>query len=316
MAKYGFILSMIFFSFHLSGQNNKIYYDSLWNETDSANHQYYRMVTGYSKIMEAYLVNDHYKGGKIQMEGWYSDQFFTKKTGKFKYYYENGNLAHIENYVNDSIAGEYKTWYENGDKEFECVFLKREATFDPDGSGIIINYWDENAEQLVIKGHGRMVFHRENGSFFQGNIRKGVKDSIWTGYYQPFNLTYTEFYKDGMLIDGESTDSLGVKHKYNKIKVSPEPVDGFNGLKKYISKNVVYPAIARQSNIQGLVIVEFNVNQEGKITDVDVPGKADKYLKQEALSVIKSYKKRFTIPYYRGFPCIMSMKQPVSFKLN
>jgi len=42
------------------------------------------------------------------------------------------------------------------------------------------------------------------------------------------------------------------------------------GLLKYAYQNVRYPTIARENNIQGLVVVSFVVNKEGKIEDVNI----------------------------------------------
>jgi protein TonB len=43
-----------------------------------------------------------------------------------------------------------------------------------------------------------------------------------------------------------------------------------NQLMKYINKNIIYPDSARDNNIQGLVLVEFVIDTQGKVTRIKI----------------------------------------------
>lgn len=50
----------------------------------------------------------------------------------------------------------------------------------------------------------------------------------------------------------------------------PEPKDGMESFRNYLAKNVSYPIIARDSNIQGRVTLQFVVNEDGKLSDIKI----------------------------------------------
>ena len=63
---------------------------------------------------------------------------------------------------------------------------------------------------------------------------------------------------------------------------------GYEGLAKYVSENIIYPAIAKEYNIQGKVYVQFIIEKNGKVSNVKVVRGVDKNLDKEAVRVIKS----------------------------
>lgn len=54
------------------------------------------------------------------------------------------------------------------------------------------------------------------------------------------------------------------------VEIKPEFPGGRAALMKYLSDNIRYPQIARELNIQGVVIVQFTVDRNGQIRDVEV----------------------------------------------
>jgi protein TonB len=79
---------------------------------------------------------------------------------------------------------------------------------------------------------------------------------------------------------------------------------------KWVAKNIVYPQIAVDNDIQGRVFVEFVIDVDGSITEIKVLRSDDESLKQEALRVLglspkwepgkqrqKPTKVRFTFPF-------------------
>ena len=99
------------------------------------------------------------------------------------------------------------------------------------------------------------------------------------------------------------------------VEESPEFPGGYDAYLQYLKKNIKYPAICRDNNIQGRVIISFVVNKDGKIVDAEVVKGVNPSLDKEALRVIS------TMPNWkpgkqRGKPVRVKYSSPVNFRLN
>jgi protein TonB len=68
----------------------------------------------------------------------------------------------------------------------------------------------------------------------------------------------------------------------------PEFPGGNEALKKWLSKNLNYPAMASRMGIEGKVVVQFTVDEQGKISDATVIEPLHKLCDNEALRLVKS----------------------------
>lgn len=117
---------------------------------------------------------------------------------------------------------------------------------------------------------------------------------------------------------------------YDYVEVEPEPEEeevfmvvedapefpgGINALLEYLKKNIKYPDICRDNNIQGRVIVSFVVNKDGKIVDPEVVKGVNPSLDKEALRVISTMP-NWKPGYQRGKPVRVKYSVPVNFRLN
>ena len=79
---------------------------------------------------------------------------------------------------------------------------------------------------------------------------------------------------------------------YNVVEDQPEFPGGMQALMKYLRDNIKYPSISRQNNSQGRAYINFVVNTDGSITDVEVmKGTGDVYLDKEAVRVVSGMPK-------------------------
>ena len=117
---------------------------------------------------------------------------------------------------------------------------------------------------------------------------------------------------------------------YDVVEVEPEPEEeeifmvvedqpefpgGTAALLEYLRKNIKYPAICRENNIQGRVLVTFIVNKDGAIVEPEVVKSVNPSLDKEALRVIS------TMPNWKpgsqlGKPVRVKYTVPVNFRLN
>lgn len=85
------------------------WYNSKWGKADKANRYYYRVIEK-DETKDLYFVRDFYPSGQIQMEGYYKS-------------------------LNPDIRdGDFKWWFENGQKQREAVFK--------DNSMVKVTEWD------------------------------------------------------------------------------------------------------------------------------------------------------------------------------
>ena len=90
---------------------------------------------------------------------------------------------------------------------------------------------------------------------------------------------------------------------------------GNNELMKYLQKNIKYPSICQEQGIQGRVIVQFVVEKDGSITDVQVIKAINPYLDKEAVRVVSTMPK-WSPGKQRGNPVRVRFTLPVTFRLS
>lgn len=83
----------------------------------------------------------------------------------------------------------------------------------------------------------------------------------------------------------------------------------------YIQKNLKYPTIAAENGISGRVFVQFDVDPQGKITNVLVVRGVDPSLDKEAVRVVKSSPK-WSPGKQRGRPVRVRFTFPIVFQLQ
>lgn len=99
------------------------------------------------------------------------------------------------------------------------------------------------------------------------------------------------------------------------VEDAPEFPGGTQALLDYLRKNIKYPAICRENNIQGRVLVSFVVNKDGAIVDPEVVKGVNPSLDKEALRVISGMPK-WKPGSQRGKPVRVKYTVPVNFRLN
>ena len=117
---------------------------------------------------------------------------------------------------------------------------------------------------------------------------------------------------------------------YDVVEVEPEPEEeeifmvvedqpefpgGTAALLEYLRKNIKYPAICRENNIKGRVLVTFIVNKDGAIVEPEVVKSVNPSLDKEALRVI-SQMPNWKPGSQRGKPVRVKYTVPVNFRLN
>ena len=107
----------------------------------------------------------------------------------------------------------------------------------------------------------------------------------------------------------------GSKTVYRSVEQMPQFPGGEAALMKYLKSHINYPPMAAMNDIQGNVIVQFVVNEDGSVGEVKVVRSLDKDLDREAIRVVKSLPK-VTPGRHKGKVASVWYTLPVPFKLN
>ena len=102
---------------------------------------------------------------------------------------------------------------------------------------------------------------------------------------------------------------------YRVVDVPPSFPGGEAALMQYLMNNIKYPVKAQERNIQGKVIVQFIVDESGKVTEPKVVRGVDPLLDAEALRVVKTMPD-WTPGKQKGENVNVFYNVPISFKLS
>ena len=93
---------------------------------------------------------------------------------------------------------------------------------------------------------------------------------------------------------------------------SPAYPGGETAMAKFVQENLKYTAEAKEANVHGLVIAQFVVDIDGKITETNVVKKLGYGLDEEAIRIINSFPK-FKPALQDGKPIAFRYTLPIRF---
>lgn len=98
------------------------------------------------------------------------------------------------------------------------------------------------------------------------------------------------------------------------VEVQPAPVGGMKAFYEFVGKNLIYPSQAARMGIEGRVFVEFVVEKDGTLTDIQVAKGIGAGCDEEAINVI-SQAPNWNPGKQRGRAVRVRMVMPIVFKL-
>lgn len=123
----------------------------------------------------------------------------------------------------------------------------------------------------------------------------------------------------------ETKDTIskkGIEEKtilQEQIAANPEVLaqypGGYDSLKYFLSKNINYPEVSIESEVQGKVLVLFKVCADGQLCNLKVVKSLSKETDAEAIRVIKKMKS-WTPAKLNGQPVASYYSLPIKFKLS
>lgn len=118
------------------------------------------------------------------------------------------------------------------------------------------------------------------------------------------------------VVEAPKKDDEDYDKTFTKVEIESEYPGGTAAWQRYLNKNFRYPDEAVNNEIQGTVVVQFIVDKEGNVSDVQaISGPTDGGLRDEAVRVIKKSGK-WTPAVQNGRQVKSYKKQPIVFKLE
>lgn len=102
---------------------------------------------------------------------------------------------------------------------------------------------------------------------------------------------------------------------YEAAEVAPQFPGGMNALQQYLQANIKYPSRAVENFIKGEVVVRFDVNKDGYVSNAIIAKSLDPDCDREALRVINAMPK-WSPGMIKGKPVECHFTIPVRFFLQ
>jgi periplasmic protein TonB len=105
----------------------------------------------------------------------------------------------------------------------------------------------------------------------------------------------------------------GEKKIFTMVDETAEFPGGMSAMRAYLAKSIHYPDSAKKNNIQGKVILQFIVNKDGSISNVDIMRNLPGGCGEEARRVVLAMPK-WKPGLMNGQPVDMYYTLPISFR--
>jgi TonB family protein len=208
-------------------------------------------------------------------------------------YWMTGKPQSIENYKDDSLHvrhGESITYSEKGVPVYRADYVNGKAD-------------------------GAETYFYETGQLRASGLQRGGEyEGEWVSYFPSGKLAGKATFRHGKEIAGSYFHEDGSPNK-NVPEFFHESAypGGGQEFMRFLNKTFRYPKEAIKNNTQGTVVVQFIVNKDGTVSDLQVIRSVDKYLDEEALRVLR-HMSNWEPAMMAGIPMKSYKKQPIVFK--
>jgi TonB family protein len=187
------------------------------------------------------------------------------------------------------------------------------------GIGKVIStdgYYHNNLKDSLWK-----YYYRED-LVAEGHYKADKKTGVWTGYTRGFERLKYDFTTRELLLYVPAT--IDTVQTFRAISSSadtifdrrPIYINGMLGFANNLLRQIRYPAIARESNKVGEVIIAFTIDEEGNATNFTVKKKLGYGLEDEVLRVIKQNDGVWVPAILKGKPVAVQCEIPILFELG
>lgn len=141
-------------------------------------------------------------------------------------------------------------------------------------------------DSVMIK-HGTFTEWYETGEIkMRGGYFAGKLHGLVEIFFLNKQLKRQDNYYLDTLKSGSCYDTLGKAVTYFPFETKPQYKGGNAAMYKFLANNIKYPREARERGIVGMIYMQFVIEKDGSMEDIQIIKSADILLNEEALRVL------------------------------
>lgn len=310
--KLYFFCCFSFFAITSFAQKKEEGYDAQFKPTSYAA-RYYVITEKKDSLWyrEAYYLPE--KG--MFMKGSYIDKDCKIAHGKFKWYHENKILKEQGTFVNGNREGEWLQFNKEGELTDSASFvggrkkgfsfswhkngmISDSTSFDGLGNGVQVSWYDDGTP-------------RQAGHYISDTLKKGR----WQYFHSNGKIKAVEDYVDGERTSYNCFDENGIKLSETECEErEAEFSGGSSAWSGFLSKNLNPNLPAKKGAPPGqyTVMIQFIVDNDGKVYDITPLTKFGFGMEEEVMRIIKKSPRWIPAQQY-GRKVKAYRKQPITF---
>lgn len=160
--------------------------------------------------------------------------------------------------------GPYYIWHSNGNLKEQGYYSNNKL----------------NGEYKAWYESGQLRYTR----YYHDNL---AQDTL-KAYYETGDLRRIEVYKKGEMTSGKLYNEAGEEVKFFPMEQMPEFPGGEYAMLRYLASNIKFPKSMYKAGVQGLVVLTFLVDEQGRFKDVETVKSLHPDGDAEALRVLHS----------------------------
>lgn len=215
-----------------------------------------------------------------------------------------------------------KDFNELGDEYSSAVFFRVNPLEKKELSFILLDSMETKigSEEWIIDKYSGAISERKIQLFnSEGRIHQTLlikeKNKEITYFHQNGKKKCVEKYETGMITSRIYYNENGVYESADKI-IKPEAVGGLQAWNKHLISKLRYPKEAYKVKAVGLVLVGFDIFEDGEIKNVQIINKGENHpaLENEAKRVVELFDKGWIPLTINGIPQKSQMTIPIKFQ--
>ena len=296
-----------------------MYFDADWHASKQRDASFYR-VTGKQDSSGLYCVSDYDMYDHLLSTGFVSsadEDFIMHRQGHFVYYNTAHRMLSEGDFVNGYREGIWKYYGTMGQKNKELTYqrgeLQADVTFDEKSGKVTTEVYYKDGMFASSKDYENGVLERATTAdgkklvyYPSGKVK--TESMVRDGNYELLH----RYDENGNELPKEESKKGDAPRVFQFVEQMPEAPYNLND---YLSEHLQYPSKARKAGIEGRVLVQFVVAEDGTISNVHVVKAVHPLLDQEALNIVSA------LPPWlpgkqNGKPVKVIYTLPLKFKLS
>ncbi|HEY8919045.1 MAG TPA: TonB family protein [Chitinophaga sp.] len=270
-----------------------LFMNKYWNEVPAGQATHMRRVIskGEDATGQLYEIQEYTISGRLLGRMLSNSKTKLLLNGYRTWYNNNQQPSKTGYYTKSKPSGQWTDYYYNGQMKMQYSFAADAAAepWQPEGYACSINNsWDSTGCAEVINGNGWFLRRSDSAGVVleRGLVRNGLPQGIWQGFDSKGQLQYEEEYANGKFLKGICCGENGQETVYDSIQASASFPGGYSAMTKFISQHIKYPAADRRMGNAGTVIVRFEIDKKGNLTESTIHRGVSQRIDEEALRVI------------------------------